>query len=79
MLVIVGGVAFWFLKGQNKGWTKTSKEIDRVDEVTGITSREYQPGFYPGVDFLGTTTIGGIVIFGISFLFRRKPVPNNKS
>ena len=58
----------WFGLGANRGWTKTSLVIKKVDPVTEIEFTEYQKGFVPGVDFLAAGLIGSFVIFSLSFL-----------
>lgn len=45
-------LAFWLLKGANRGWTKTSEPVKTLDPVTGIEGIEYRQVFLPGVDFL---------------------------
>jgi hypothetical protein len=71
-LVAVIGFGVWLWCGQNQGWTKTSKAIERVDPVTEIVFQEYQKGFFPGVDFLAITTLLALGLFGSSFLVRKK-------
>ncbi len=42
----------WVLLGANRGWTKTSVGIQKIDPVTEIAFTEYESRFVPGVDFL---------------------------
>jgi hypothetical protein len=46
-------VLVWLVTGAHRGWTQTSVPIEKQDEITGLTYREYQKRFRPGVDFLG--------------------------
>jgi hypothetical protein len=50
----------WLLGGVHRGWTRTSHPVEKTDEVTGLTYREYERRFQPGVDFLA----GGLLIAG---------------
>lgn len=65
----------WLITGAHRGWTQTSVPIEKQDEVTGLTWREYQKRFRPGVDFLavGLVSAGGLA--GLGWLLgRRSPV-----
>lgn len=67
-------VLVWVGMGANRGWTKTSTAIPKVDPVTEIEFVEYEEGFTPGVDFLVAGLIGSFVLLGISLV----PFPKNK-
>lgn len=66
-------VLAWAGLGADRGWTKTSIAIKKVDPVTEIEFVEYQPGFRPGVDFLVAGLLGSFVVLGISFIPFSKP------
>ena len=68
----IGGIALWVMAGQNPGWTKTSKEILKIDPVTELQYPVYEKGFYPGVDFLaGTIVVGVGFMIGASFIRKK--------
>ena len=69
-------VVFWAALGANRGWTKTSRAVKTLDEVTGIEGITYEEQFQPGVDFLGAGLLGSIIVTGVSFLFRAKSIAN---
>ena len=60
----------WLVAGANRGWTKTSVPVKKLDEVTGLEGIEYQKRFVPGVDFLGAAALGAGLLAGLSFFFR---------
>ncbi len=62
----------WAATGANRGWTKTEAAIKTLDPVTEIEGITYQKKFQPGVDFLGAAFGGSLMLFGASFLFRKK-------
>jgi hypothetical protein len=72
LVVALGAILVWAGTGANRGWTKTSVERVTLDEVTGLESRNYEKKFLPGVDFLGVALGAAAVVFGASFLFRRR-------
>ena len=80
VILILGSPVYWAARGANRGWTKTSVPVKTVDEVTGIEGVTYQKKFVPGVDFLAVAEGAGIMLAGISFLFRTKhgTLPSNE-
>ncbi len=74
LLVALAAAGVWLATGANRGWTKTSVPVRTLDEVTGIEGIRYQPGFVPGVDFLGVSWLGAGLLAGVSLLLRK---PNN--
>jgi hypothetical protein len=68
-------VAAWLATGANRGWTKTSREIRTLDEITGIEGISHEKAFLPGVDFVGAGLLAAMVCAGAAFLFRK---PNHK-
>ncbi len=51
-------VGAWLLSGAHPGWSRTSVPVDKTDEVTGLTYREYERRFVPGIEVLA----GGLVL-----------------
>jgi hypothetical protein len=72
LLVILGTITGWVLLGANRGWTKTSVPLTKVDEVTGIEAITYEKRFVPGVEILGAGIITGGVMLAISLFLDRK-------
>jgi hypothetical protein len=72
LFLAVAALVIWFSTGANRGWTKTCVPKKTVDEVTGIVGEVYEQCFVPGVDFLGAAALVCAVLFGASFLFRKK-------
>ena len=61
VLLALAGCTFWLQAGGNKGWTKTSVAVEKVDEITGIPYREYEKRFVPGVEVpVASVAIGGL-------------------
>jgi hypothetical protein len=73
VVLILGASIYWAAAGANRGWTKTSVPVKTLDDVTGIEGVTFQKKFVPGVDFLAAAAGAGIVMAGVSFLFRTKP------
>lgn len=67
VLVIAG----WAGLGANRGWTKTQATIDRVDEVTGLSYKETQSTFRPGVELLALGLGLAGAAFASSFFIRQ--------
>lgn len=78
-VVILGALIFWTAAGAHRGWSKTSVPVKTVDDVTGIEGVTYHKQFVPGVDFLAVAVGTGLVLFGISFLFRTKRLPQTSN
>ena len=74
VITAVTAASLWLVKGRNSGWTKTTVEIRKMDEVTGIEGIEQEKRFVPGVDFLGAALAAAGVLAGASFIF-----PKNKT
>ena len=68
----VAGVGLWLALGADRGWTKTSVAIERIDPVTDLHYPEYKKGFFPGVDFLAVSLAVSVALFGSSWLMRNK-------
>jgi hypothetical protein len=65
-------LAFWFVKGRNPGWTKTSVLHTEKDPVTELEKQVYEDRFVPGVDFLAAGLGVAILMAGCSFLVRAR-------
>ena len=76
LAVVFAAVAFWFVTGANRGWTKTSEPKRTLDEVTGIEGITYEKRYRPGFDFLGAALLGAGILAAASLLFRKQPTPN---
>jgi len=68
-------VVLWLFGGPNLGWTKTSVPVEKFDEVSKISYKDWEKRFLPGVDFVAAGLAAGAVLFGASFLFHKKPAP----
>lgn len=72
--ILILACGMWAFTGANRGWTKTSRPVKKLDEVTGIEGIEYEKWFSPGVDFLGFALFGSGVLTGLSFAFRKPKI-----
>jgi len=79
LLVVLATVATWLATGADRGWTKTSKDVKTLDEVTGIEGITHKPTFIAGVDFLALGFGGAAALFGSSFFFRKPNTKNNQT
>ena len=71
IVLALGIVASWAALGANRGWTKTSREVRQLDEVTGIEGITNVRTFLPGVDYLGAGLVVAAGVAGVSLFFRR--------
>ena len=62
----------WLLQGANTGWSRTSFPVEKTDEVTGLTYREYERRFQPGVDFLAVGLFMAAGLGGVSWFAGRR-------
>ena len=76
LVVALAAAGTWFVTGANRGWTKTSVEKRKLDEVTGLEAISYEKKFAPGLDFLGGALLGAGALAGLSFLFRNQQNQN---
>lgn len=72
LIVALVVIAVWLATGSNRGWSKTSREIKTLDDITGIEGITHEKAFLPGVDFLGAGLAGAAVLAGASFFVRSK-------
>lgn len=75
LIIVFAAVALWLVLGANRGWTKTSVEVVKLDEITGLEGRTYKKRFVPGVDFLAVTLAGAGVLAGLSMFVRNRKQP----
>lgn len=66
-------LVLWLFGGPNTGWTKTSVMVKTIEPDTERDIITWERRFLPGVDFLGSGLLAGALLFGTSFLFRKKP------
>lgn len=71
VVILAGTLLTWALLGGRLGWSQTAVPTVKVDPITEIEFTEYESRFVPGIDFLGAGIAGGVVLFAISFLFRK--------
>jgi len=72
VIIIVSAAVVWFAFGANEGWTKTSKPVKTVDEVTGIDGITYEEGFFPGIDFFAAAVLLSGLLFSVRFLLPKQ-------
>jgi hypothetical protein len=72
VVVVLGAVGLWAVKGANRGWTQTKIKHDIPDPVTGLSGVAYENGFIPGVDFLFAAALAAAGLAGISLLIKNK-------
>ncbi len=65
-------VLVWLLTGAHWGWTRTSEPVERVDEITGLTYREYQRRFRAGVEVLAGGLAGAALLAGAGWVLDRR-------
>lgn len=75
ILVFSASLIGWSCTGFNKGWTKTSVQVWHYDEITEISYPTTVNRFVPGVDLLGGSLALSLLLFGVSYIFR-KPKSN---
>ena len=70
--LMLGAVAWWWQAGSSKGWTKTSVQVWKFDEITEISYPESQDRFVPGVDFLLAAGLGSALLCGVAWFARKQ-------
>lgn len=68
LLCLLSALIFWVSTGANRGWSKTSEAIPRLDPITEIEYVEYETRFIPGIDFLALGFISAGTLFLLSVL-----------
>lgn len=74
LVFFVLAVVVWTVTGANRGWTKTSVPVKKLDPVTGLEGIEYRKQFQPGVDFLGAALLAAGLLAGASLFLPAKPL-----
>ena len=72
VILLVTALGWWWKAGSNKGWTKTSVQVWKYDEITEIKYPETVERFVPGVDFLAGASAVSLGLAGASFVFRKR-------
>jgi hypothetical protein len=72
VLLLTAVLAWWWHAGANKGWTKTSVQIWKFDEITGISYPETEKRFVPGVEILAAACGVSVLMSTAGFLLRRR-------
>lgn len=75
VLLALGTLTLWLGTGAHRGWTRTSVAVEKTDEITGLTYREYESRFVPGVDVLGAGLLGALVLATAGALVRARSRP----
>ena len=76
LFVTLVTLVLWLFGGPNMGWTKTSVMMKTIDPITEQEQIHWEKRFLPGVEFLAAGVLAGFLLFGTSFLFRKKqPAP----
>ena len=68
LMVATAGLLAWWAGGARKGWTKTSVAVEKIDDITGITYRDYEKKFVPGLEFALGGVTGGAILACTGFL-----------
>lgn len=71
-LLLVAVVAYWAAAGAHRGWSMNRVPIKKTDDLTGIEYVEYEDRFVPGVEVLAGGVGASVLLFGLSFLFRKR-------
>lgn len=71
-ILLTASVSWWWLAGAHLGWSKTSVQVWRYDEVTEISYPETEKRLVPGIEFLAGVVIASLVIGGIGLRCRKK-------
>jgi hypothetical protein len=71
VLLMTLSTGWWAVTGLNPGFTATTRPVEIVDPASGQGTVDYQPAFVPGVDFLGLSAAGAVLLAGASFLCRK--------
>lgn len=66
----------WLLTGAHRGWTRTSEPVERVDDVTGLTYREYQRRFRAGLEVLAGGLTAAALLAGAGWVLDRRARPS---
>jgi hypothetical protein len=76
-VILLAAVVWWWRAGAHTGWTKTSVQIWKYDEITEISYPETEKRFVPGVDFLAAGGFVSVLLAGAGFLVRKRRTPTH--
>lgn len=71
-VILLGSLSWWWRAGAHTGWTKTSVQVWKYDEVTEISYPETVKRFVPGVDLLAGAAGLSVALGAGAFLIRRR-------
>ena len=75
LICLAATLGLWGVTGGNRGWTKTSLPVQKVDPVLEMEYTEWEKTFRPGIDFIIAGLLLSGVFLGVSALVgRRKPI-----
>jgi hypothetical protein len=75
-VILLATLAWWWRAGAHKGWTKTSVQVWKYDEITEISYPETVNRLVPGVDLLAAAGALSALAAGAGLLAgRRKQRP----
>ncbi len=66
------GMLIWLIGGARAGFTNTSIEHVKVDEITGLEFTEYEDGLEPGIEFIAAGFFGFGVLVAAGAYFENK-------
>lgn len=66
IVIALATLTVWVATGADRGFSKTSVAVERTDDVTGLTYRDYERRFVAGVDILGVGLGVSALLFGAS-------------
>lgn len=72
VLLLASALLWWWHAGSNMGWTKTSVQIWKFDEITEISYPETEKRFVPGVDLLAAAAGVSVLLSASGLLLRRR-------
>lgn len=70
--ILIAMLSWWWRAGAHTGWTKTSVQVWKYDEITEISYPETVKRFVPGVDLLAGGAALAAVLAGAGFLVPRR-------
>ena len=73
LTMLFASLLSWAILGANTGWTKTSVTRMKLDPITEIEFPVVEERFVPGIDFVVAAMAAAALIYGLSFVFGRKP------
>jgi hypothetical protein len=74
-LLAVVTVTVWVITGASRGFTKTSVAVEKTDEITGLTYREYERRFVAGAELLALGLGLSAALVGVSRFCRPRNFP----